>query len=95
MIVGNFVLPCLPEGALYVFVLRSSGTCIRQHNIYASQVTYANTILPLAELEAQQFPQIQSCAFPKLVSSSEEIRKASIEAERRIDAHISIHRFFL
>ncbi|KAH6798728.1 Zincin-like metalloproteases family protein [Perilla frutescens var. frutescens] len=54
------------------------------------KVTYANTILPLAELEAHQFPLIQSCTFPKLVSSSEDIRKASIEAERRIDAHISI-----
>ncbi|KAI3467654.1 hypothetical protein Pfo_024317 [Paulownia fortunei] len=53
------------------------------------KVTYANTILPLAELEAQQFPLIQSCAFPKLVSASEDIRKASIEAERRIDAHVS------
>lgn len=62
--------------------------------MYPSQVTYANTILPLAELEAQQFPLIQSCVFPKLVSSSEDIRKASIEAERRIDAHISICRFF-
>ncbi|KAL0385411.1 UNVERIFIED_CONTAM: putative thimet oligopeptidase [Sesamum radiatum] len=53
------------------------------------KVTYANTILPLVELEAQQFPLIQSCAFPKLVSASEDIRKASTEAERRIDAHVS------
>ncbi|KAK6139171.1 hypothetical protein DH2020_027083 [Rehmannia glutinosa] len=53
------------------------------------KVTYANTILPLAELEAHQFPLIQSCAFQKLVSASEDIRKASIEAERRIDAHVS------
>lgn len=62
--------------------------------MYASQVTYGNTILPLAELEAHQFPLIQSCAFPKLVSSSEDIRKASIEAEQRIDAHNSICRFY-
>ncbi|KAL0364273.1 UNVERIFIED_CONTAM: putative thimet oligopeptidase [Sesamum angustifolium] len=53
------------------------------------KVTYANTILPLVELEAQQFPLIQSCAFAKLVSASEDIRKASTEAERRIDAHVS------
>ncbi|KAL2253718.1 UNVERIFIED_CONTAM: putative thimet oligopeptidase [Sesamum indicum] len=53
------------------------------------KVTYSNTILPLVELEAQQFPLIQSCAFPKLVSASEDIRKASTEAERRIDAHVS------
>ncbi|KAL8037862.1 hypothetical protein ABFS82_11G066500 [Erythranthe guttata] len=53
------------------------------------KVTYANTILPLAELEAHQFPLVQSCAFPKLVSASEDICKASIEAERRIDAHVS------
>ncbi|KAG8365960.1 hypothetical protein BUALT_Bualt17G0026300 [Buddleja alternifolia] len=53
------------------------------------KVTYSNTILPLAELEAQQFPLIQSCALPKLVADSEDIRKASIEAERRIDAHVS------
>ncbi|XP_051116561.1 probable thimet oligopeptidase [Andrographis paniculata] len=53
------------------------------------KVSYANTILPLAELEAHQFPLLQSCAFPKLVSVSEDIRKASMEAERRIDAHFS------
>ncbi|KAL0421505.1 UNVERIFIED_CONTAM: putative thimet oligopeptidase [Sesamum latifolium] len=53
------------------------------------KVTYASTILPLVELEAQQFHLIQSCAFPKLVSASEDIRKASTEAERRIDAHVS------
>ncbi|XP_073132698.1 probable thimet oligopeptidase isoform X2 [Henckelia pumila] len=53
------------------------------------KVTYANAILPLAELEALHFPLIQSCVFPKLVSGSEDIRKASAEAERRIDAHIS------
>lgn len=71
---------------LYIFMSWSS--------MYPSQVTYANTILLLSELEAHQFPLIQSCTFPKLVSSSEDIRKASIEAERRIDAHISICRFY-
>ena len=57
------------------------------------QVTFANVVLPLAELEAQQFPLVQSCVFPKLVSTSEDVRKASAEAEQRIDAHISICRF--
>ncbi|CAL5350478.1 unnamed protein product [Camellia sinensis] len=51
------------------------------------KVTYTTAILPLAELEAQQFPLVQSCVFPKLVSTSEDVRKASAEAERRIDAH--------
>ncbi|KAK9277753.1 hypothetical protein L1049_007300 [Liquidambar formosana] len=46
-----------------------------------------NVISPLAELEAQQFPLVQSCVFPKLVSTSDDVRKASAEAERRIDAH--------
>ena len=49
-----------------------------------------NVISPLAELEAQQFPLIQSCVFPKLVSSVEDVRKASSEAERKIDAHFNL-----
>jgi hypothetical protein len=31
--------------------------------------------------------------FPKLVSTLEDVRKASAEAERRIDAHVSMCRF--
>ncbi|XP_020228604.1 probable thimet oligopeptidase isoform X2 [Cajanus cajan] len=62
------------------------------HNSIASvpldKVTYANVISPLAELQAQQFPLIQSCVFPKLVSTREDVRKASAEAEQRIDAHL-------
>ncbi|CAK8567216.1 unnamed protein product [Lathyrus sativus] len=62
------------------------------HNSVASvpldKVTYANVISPLAELQAQQFPLIQSCLLPKLVSSQEDVRKASAEAEQRIDAHL-------
>lgn len=46
-------------------------------------------ILPLADLEAHQFALLQSCVFPKLVSAAEDVRKASAEAERRIDAHVS------
>ncbi|KAJ9554523.1 hypothetical protein OSB04_018568 [Centaurea solstitialis] len=53
------------------------------------KVSYTNVILPLEQLEAYQFPLVQSCVFPKFVSSSEEIRKASAEAGRRIDAHVS------
>ncbi|KAI3516067.1 hypothetical protein L1887_14976 [Cichorium endivia] len=53
------------------------------------KVTYTNVLLPLEELDAHQFPLFQSCVFPKFVSTSEEIRKASAEAERRIDAHVS------
>ncbi|PNY07048.1 neurolysin [Trifolium pratense] len=64
------------------------------HNSVASvpldKVTYANVISPLAELQAQQFPLIQSCLLPKLVSTREDVRKASAEAERRIDAHLDI-----
>ncbi|KAJ0094102.1 hypothetical protein Patl1_16849 [Pistacia atlantica] len=52
------------------------------------KVTYLNVISPLAELEAEQFPQVQSCVFPRLVSSLDDVRKASTEAERRIDAHV-------
>ncbi|KAM3706119.1 hypothetical protein ACJW30_03G131000 [Castanea mollissima] len=51
------------------------------------KVSIVNVVSPLAELEAEQFPLIQSCVFPKFVSSSDEVRKASAEAERRLDAH--------
>ncbi|CAI9093276.1 OLC1v1028741C1 [Oldenlandia corymbosa var. corymbosa] len=53
------------------------------------KVTCANVLLPLAELEGQHFPLVQSCVFPKLVSTSEDVRKACAEAERRIDSHVS------
>ncbi|KAM2535042.1 hypothetical protein TB1_020681 [Malus domestica] len=52
------------------------------------KVTYMNVISPLAELEAQQFPLVQSCVFPKMASTSDDVHKASAEAERRIDAHV-------
>lgn len=54
------------------------------------KVCFANVIEPLAELEAQQFPLVQSCVFRKYVSPAEDVRKASLEAERRIDAHVSV-----
>ncbi|XP_021292898.1 probable thimet oligopeptidase isoform X2 [Herrania umbratica] len=53
------------------------------------KVTYKNVILPLAELEAQQFSLVQSCVVPKLVSTSDKLRKASAEAEKKIDAQVS------
>lgn len=75
-------------------------TFIRIRNSYIfitflknGQVTYKNVISPLAELEAQQFPLVQSCVVPKLVSTSDKVRKASAEAEKKIDAHISSCRF--
>ncbi|CAI0425739.1 unnamed protein product [Linum tenue] len=52
------------------------------------KVTYENSISLMADLEAEQFALIQSCLFPKFVSDSEDVRKASVEAERRIDAHV-------
>lgn len=53
-----------------------------------------NVISPLAELEAQQFPLVQSCVFPKMVTTSDDVRKASAEAERRIDAHVLTCRYY-
>ncbi|KAH7570441.1 hypothetical protein JRO89_XS05G0107100 [Xanthoceras sorbifolium] len=51
-------------------------------------VTYMNVISPLAELEAQQSPLVESCVFPRMVSTSDDVRKASVEAGQRIDAHL-------
>ncbi|XP_049407365.1 probable thimet oligopeptidase [Solanum stenotomum] len=61
-------------------------------SVSLEKVGYINVILPLAELEAQQFPLIQSCVFPKWLSTSEDVRNASAEAERKIDAHITMCR---
>ncbi|XP_031480320.2 probable thimet oligopeptidase isoform X2 [Nymphaea colorata] len=54
------------------------------------KVTYMNTVSPLAELEAEQFPLIQTCLLHKMVSCSEDVRKASANAEKKIDAHLSM-----
>ncbi|KAE8023626.1 hypothetical protein FH972_009301 [Carpinus fangiana] len=62
----------------------------RVASVPLDKVTYMNVVSPLAELEAQQSPMIQSCVFPKLVSTSDDVRKASAEAERRIDGHVLI-----
>lgn len=58
-------------------------------------MTYKNAILPLAVLEAQQFPLVQSCVFQKMVGTTDDVRKASAEAEKRIDVHLLTSRFIL
>ncbi len=55
--------------------------------VFCSQVSYENVIAPLANLEAEEFALVQSCVFPALVSTSKEVRDASSEAEKRIDAY--------
>ena len=51
------------------------------------QVSYDNVIAPLASLEAEEFALIQSCKFPRLVSSSKEVQQASKDAESMLDAY--------
>ncbi|KAF5442942.1 hypothetical protein F2P56_035547 [Juglans regia] len=60
----------------------------RVASVPLDKVTYKNVVSPLAELEARHFPLMQSCLFAKLVSTSDDVRKASAEAERRIDGHV-------
>eukprot|EP01018_Ginkgo_biloba_P002672 Gb_29439 [translate_table: standard] len=61
------------------------------HDLVASvsldKVTYANVIAPLADLEAEHFVLVQSCVLPRMVAPSKDVREASIEAEKRINAH--------
>ncbi|KAJ6809079.1 putative thimet oligopeptidase [Iris pallida] len=56
-------------------------------SIPLGKVTYMNVISPLADLEAYQFPLVQSCLFPKMVSPLDDVRKASADAEQRLDSH--------
>ncbi|MQL93378.1 hypothetical protein Taro_026040 [Colocasia esculenta] len=56
-------------------------------SIPLDKVTYANTISPLSELDANQFPLMQSCMFLKMVAVSNDVRKASAEAESKLDSH--------
>ncbi|VAH66789.1 unnamed protein product [Triticum turgidum subsp. durum] len=51
------------------------------------KVNFANAIAPLAELDAQQFPLVQACVLPRMVSPSEDICRASADAEKRLDSH--------
>ncbi|KAI3778943.1 hypothetical protein L2E82_08333 [Cichorium intybus] len=68
------------------------------HDVVASvlfdKVTYTNVLLPFEEPEAHRFPLLQFCVFPKFVSTSDEIGKASAEAETRIDAHVLTSRSY-
>jgi hypothetical protein len=56
------------------------------------QVSFSNVITPLAELDALQFPLVQACVFPRMVSTSEDVRRASVEAEKRLDSHFLLCR---
>ncbi|KAJ0972381.1 hypothetical protein J5N97_020340 [Dioscorea zingiberensis] len=56
------------------------------------KVTYLNVIAPIAELEAYQFPLVQSCLYPKMVSTSDDVRKASAYAEKKLDSHFLMSR---
>ncbi|KAJ4884179.1 putative thimet oligopeptidase [Raphanus sativus] len=64
----------------------------RVHDAVASvplnKLSYENVVLPLAELEARLLPLIQCCVVPKMVSPHDSVRKASAEAEMKIDAHL-------
>ncbi|KAJ0256183.1 thimet oligopeptidase [Hirschfeldia incana] len=53
-----------------------------------SKLSYENVVLPLAELEARMLPLIQCCVVPKMLSPRDDVRKASGEAEMKIDAHL-------
>ncbi|XP_020083013.1 probable thimet oligopeptidase isoform X2 [Ananas comosus] len=69
-------------------IAKSKDTYDLVASVPLGKVSYANVISPLAELEAQQFPLIQSCVFPKMVSTLDDVRKASCEAEKRLDSHL-------
>ncbi|XP_009105104.1 probable thimet oligopeptidase isoform X2 [Brassica rapa] len=53
-----------------------------------NKLSYENVVLPLAELEARLLPLIQCCVVPKMISPLDNVRKASAEAEMKIDAHL-------
>lgn len=56
------------------------------------KASFANAIAPLAELDAQQFPLVQACVLPRMVSPSDDVCKASAEAEKRLDNHFLLCR---
>uniref|UniRef100_A0ACD5XBX2 Uncharacterized protein n=1 Tax=Avena sativa TaxID=4498 RepID=A0ACD5XBX2_AVESA len=56
------------------------------------KVSFANAIAPLAELDAQQFPLVQACLLPRMVSPSADVCRASAEAEKRLDSHFLLCR---
>ncbi|GJM92168.1 hypothetical protein PR202_ga08604 [Eleusine coracana subsp. coracana] len=56
------------------------------------KVSFSNVIAPLAELDALQFPLVQACVLPRMVSTSEDVRRASAEAQKRLDCHFLLCR---
>ncbi|PKU61540.1 thimet oligopeptidase [Dendrobium catenatum] len=52
-----------------------------------TRVSYNNAVAPLVDLEEYQYPLVQSCIFQKMVATSDDVRKASADAERRLDSH--------
>uniref|UniRef100_A0ACD5XEG6 Uncharacterized protein n=1 Tax=Avena sativa TaxID=4498 RepID=A0ACD5XEG6_AVESA len=56
------------------------------------KVSFANAIAPLTELDAQQFPLVQACLLPRMVSPSADVCRASAEAEKRLDSHFLLCR---
>ncbi|KAJ3678377.1 hypothetical protein LUZ60_002180 [Juncus effusus] len=73
-------------------ITKSKETYDRVASSPLQKVCYENVVCPLAELEAEQFPLIQSCFLQRIVSSSIEVQNASLEAERRLDSHFSFSR---
>ncbi|CAF2186949.1 unnamed protein product [Brassica napus] len=53
-----------------------------------NKLSYENVVLPLVELEARLLLLIQCCVVPKMISPLDNVRKASAEAEMKIDAHL-------
>uniref|UniRef100_A0A0D9V954 Peptidase M3A/M3B catalytic domain-containing protein n=1 Tax=Leersia perrieri TaxID=77586 RepID=A0A0D9V954_9ORYZ len=56
------------------------------------KVSFSNVIAPLAELDAQQFPLVQACVLPRMFAPSDDVRRASAEAEKRLDSHFQQRR---
>ncbi|KAK8947911.1 hypothetical protein KSP40_PGU003986 [Platanthera guangdongensis] len=50
--------------------------------------------IPLLYLEEYQYPLVQSCLFQKMVATSDDLRTASADAERRINSHYFMCRGF-
>ncbi|KAF3337265.1 putative thimet oligopeptidase [Carex littledalei] len=73
-------------------IAKSKETYDRVASIPLEKVCYDNVVSPLTDLDAQQFPLIQSCVFQWMVSASVEVRNASLEAEKRLDAHFLLSR---
>ncbi|KAG0486659.1 hypothetical protein HPP92_008754 [Vanilla planifolia] len=68
-------------------IAKSNETHDLVSSVPLENVTYKNVICPLMDLEEQQYPLVQSCLFPKMVATSEDVRKASADAEKKLDSH--------